>query len=129
MTVKITLKGFDKFKTNMTRLAQLNGFEVELDSSAQMISTAAAENLDQMVSENASGKLASSLYVTSGEQEFSRRIGTELKYAAFVEFGTLHTPPRPWLAPALEMHKDTILKRFSQVLLRNVIAPNSLREE
>ena len=119
MRMKLAVKGLEKFKSRLENLAQLQGFEAELENSAQRIAATAIENLNQMTTEKSSGKLASSLTVTSGGQEFSRRIGTDLKYAAFVEFGTVRTPPKPWLSSALATEKQTIIKRLGDLLLRD----------
>ena len=119
MRMKLAVKGLESFKKKLENLKQLQGFEAELDSSAQAVASAAVENLDQMVSEKSSGKLASSLTVTSDGQGFSRIISTKLKYAAFVEFGTVRTPPRPWLGSALAAQKDTIKQRLGNLLLSN----------
>ncbi len=123
-----TIKGLERFKKTLKNLAQLQGFDAELERSAQTIAATATENLGQVISESSSGKLASSLSVTSGDQEFSKRIGTELKYAAFIEFGTVRTPPRPWLSTALVTEKSSIKNRLRELLLRNATATTSAGE-
>ncbi len=125
--INLKIQGLESFKKNLENLAQLQGFDAELEYSAQTIAVTAVENLGQMVSENSSANLASSLTVTSGDQEFSKRIGTELKYAAFVEFGTVRTPPRPWLSTALVTEKSSIKKRLGDLLLTNATANQGSR--
>jgi len=122
VTVTLAIKGLERFKKNLSNLAQLQGFDTELDLSAQDIAATAVEILSDMTSENSSGELASSLTVTSGDEDFSKRIGTELKYAAFIEFGTVKTPPRPWLSSALALEKPAIKTRLGKLLIKNATA-------
>ena len=124
MTVKLAIKGLDGFKRNLSNLAQLNGFDAELERSAQDIAATAAQNLKQMGAEKPGGKLAASLTVTSGDQEFSKIIGSGLKYAAFVEFGTLRTSPKPWLSSALAAEKPAFKIRIGD-LLRTTATSNT----
>jgi len=122
VTVNLTIKGLEGFKKNLPNLAQLRGFGTELDRSAQAVAATAAEILSDITSENSSGRLASSLTVTAQDGEFSRRIGTELNYAAFIEFGTVKTPPRPWLSSALALEKPAIKTRLGKLLINNATA-------
>lgn len=39
-------------------------------------------------------------------------VGSTLKYAGWLEFGTRQMGARPWLNPALEKNRDNILKTF-----------------
>ena len=124
VTVKLAIKGLERFKRNLSILAQLNGLDAELERSARDIAATAAQNLDQMGAEKPGGKLASSLTVKSGNQEFSKVIGSDLKYASFVEFGTLRTPPKPWLSSALATEKPVIKIRIGD-LLRSTATSNT----
>ena len=49
------------------------------------------------------GKLRKSLNIIS--QGFKREIGSELDYAFWVEMGTEHTAPQPYLRPALNRER------------------------
>jgi len=124
MTVKLTVKGLEGFKGNLSNLAQLKGLDAELERSAQDIAATAAQNLSRMGAEKPGGKLASSLTVTSGDQEFSKIIGSDLKYAGFVEFGTLRMSPKPWLGSALATEKPVIKIRIGD-LLRTTATSNT----
>ena len=42
--------------------------------------------------------------------------GSNLEYAPFVEYGTLDTPARPFLYPALESNKDKIINNFKEAI-------------
>jgi len=124
VTVKLTVKGLERFKKNLSNLAQLQGFDSELERSARDIAATAAKNLSRMGAEKPGGKIASSLTVTTGNQEFSKIIGTNLKYAAFVEFGTVRNPPKPWLSSALATEKPVIKIRIGD-LLRTTATSNT----
>lgn len=53
-------------------------------------------------------------------EENTAYVGSNLKYAAWLEFGTEHTEPRPWLAPALEK-ASTQVARFMQEAINSGI--------
>ena len=127
VTVKLVIKGLEGFKKNLSNLAQLKGLDAELERSAQGIAATAAQNLSRMGAEKPGGKLASSLTVKSGNQEFSKVIGSDLKYASFVEFGTLRTPPKPWLSSALATEKPVIKNRISNLLLTTATSKTDAR--
>lgn len=134
MTMKVALNGLARFKRGLSDLSQLSGLDAELDIAAKTIATTAAENLMQITTPTTSGKLTDTLRVSPGEQEFSRRIGSGMKRAVFLEFGTLHTPSQPWLSAALAAEKLTIVKRLSDWLLlkarrRSVTGTHELKRE
>jgi len=124
----LTVQGLESFKKKLENLSQLQGFDAELEGAAKTIAATAVVNLDQVVSEKSSGKLASSLTVTSGDKEFSKRISTNLKYAAFVEFGTVRIPPRPWLSTALVTEKSAIKKYLGELLLTTATSRTAVKE-
>ncbi len=127
VTVKLTIKGLGRLKKNLSNLAQLQDFDSELERSAQEIAATAAQNLSRMGAEKPGGKIASSLTVKSGDREFSKIIGSDLKYAGFVEFGTLRTPPKPWLSSALATEKPALINRISNLLLTTVTSNTGAR--
>jgi HK97 gp10 family phage protein len=49
-----------------------------------------------------SGRLASSIEVEAATDAIQVDIAATARHAAFVEFGTLRSPARPFLAPALQ---------------------------
>jgi hypothetical protein len=55
-----------------------------------------------------SGRLVGSIThnVSPGEVE----IGTNVYYGKYLEFGTSHHPPYPWLFPAVELKKPEIIE-------------------
>jgi HK97 gp10 family phage protein len=59
------------------------------------------------------GRLVSSIAaekVGGGEYE----VGTGLNYGEFLEMGTVNMRPRPWLIPALEFHRNDLLKNIEK---------------
>ncbi len=48
--------------------------------------------------------------------EFTGRVGTGLKYGAYLEFGTLKMEPRPWLSTAVE----TVSEEIGEIFERNL---------
>jgi len=127
MTVKLAIKGLDGLMKNLSNLAQLIGFDAELERSAHDIAATAAQNLEQMGAEKPGGKLAASLTVTSGDQEFSKIIGTNLKYGTFIEFGTLRSPPKPWLSSALAAEKPAFKIRIGDLLQTTAMSNTGVR--
>jgi len=47
------------------------------------------------------GRLVQSIKFDFKDQGLTGRVGTNLNYGAWLEFGTEHTAARPWLAPAI----------------------------
>lgn len=128
MTVTVSLKGLETFKKKLATLGEASRFEDDLKTSAHAIAISAAENLSQVTSSAASGKLQSSIDVSPGDHSLSWRIGTQLQHGAYIEFGTVNTVARPWLSPTLADEKQNILTRLRQLLRQSFTensAPNS----
>jgi HK97 gp10 family phage protein len=58
------------------------------------------------------GKLRQSIKFDMATNGESGRVGSNLKYAAWLEFGTEKMAPRPWLSVAVDNLKDEISKTF-----------------
>ena len=48
--------------------------------------------------------------VSRGAAGLSARVGTNLEYAPYIEFGTSNTPAQPFLHPAAEAERDHFLR-------------------
>lgn len=59
------------------------------------------------------GKLVASIAVEK-EKEANYLVGSNLDYAAFLEFGTSKTGPRPWLEPAMRQNIGELNKNISK---------------
>jgi HK97 gp10 family phage protein len=58
------------------------------------------------------GKLAQSIEQNIDLIHLTGQVGTNLKYGAWLEFGTNKMAPRPWLYPAVQQNKDKIREMF-----------------
>lgn len=56
------------------------------------------------------GRLRASInhIVTKEPNDVYVEIGTNVEYSKYLEFGTSHNPPYPWLFPAVEMKRSEI---------------------
>lgn len=64
----------------------------------------------------ATGDLAASLELADLTREGDWAVTTDMEYAPFVEFGSAHAPPHPFLMPAVEAHRnDFIVKETAAV--------------
>ena len=63
------------------------------------------------------GRLANSIQFQT-ETAMSVTVGSQLAYAASLEFGTSTIRPRPAWRPAVEAGRDTFLRRLSDALAR-----------
>ena len=62
------------------------------------------------------GILASSIEVKQvGNNVY---VFTGKKYGKYLELGTLHIAPRPWLKPSLKEHRDDIQKNIGRAIMR-----------
>ena len=68
------------------------------------------------------GKLRDSIHAEEHMQEACMEItvGSDLAYAASVELGTLQSPPRPYLAPALRVREDALTDSIKRAVRRAV---------
>lgn len=80
---------------------------------AELVAAAAKANVPKRT-----GDLAAAIHVeNTGRQEYTVVAGDRSAfYAHFVEFGTSHSAPHPFLVPALESSKDAIESLVAQSL-------------
>lgn len=72
-----------------------------LEQAAQLVSTTA-----KAIVPRRTGKLADSIaYVIEGEEA---KVGSDARYARFVEMGTRNMSARPYLRPSIDQNKGTI---------------------
>jgi len=60
------------------------------------------------------GRLRSS--ITHEVEGTTGRVGTNVKYALFLELGTERMAPRPYLRPALHKNEKAILQLFKKII-------------
>lgn len=100
-----------------TRLPQITAdLAVKLDAAA----LAAAERIKQAAKDNvpvATGRLRDAIHVEHDGDGYMVVAGdNETFYGHIVEHGGVHTPPRPFLVPALENNRGEILKMTALTL-------------
>lgn len=54
------------------------------------------------------GTLARSIEIDWNREQLTALIGTNLKYGLWLELGTVHIEPRPWLFPAFDAHVEDV---------------------
>lgn len=87
-------------------LALANRCHAACEPTAHAIREEAAENLgDAGEHPYATGYLAGSLEVIELDREGDWAVATDVEYAPYVEYGTAHAPPHPFLGPAVEAHR------------------------
>lgn len=59
------------------------------------------------------GRLVQSIRFEFTDGARTALIGTNLKYGAYLEFGTLNIAPRPWLSKAFELETKNAVELFS----------------
>lgn len=62
------------------------------------------------------GRLVASIKTESSAGGLIFRVGTNLRYGRFLEFGTLKMAARPWLARTLRLNVKTISKNIAREL-------------
>jgi HK97 gp10 family phage protein len=62
------------------------------------------------------GRLRNSIAVELEEGGMNGAVGTNVKYAPFVEFGTSRTPAQPYLLPAFEEERAVFIERLKREL-------------
>lgn len=58
----------------------------------------------------------------TGDHTAEARVGTNLEYGPFMEFGTIHIAPRPYLRPAFDKNKTAVMTTVAEIL-KGFVAP------
>lgn len=77
-----------------------------------------AEGYAKMKCPWATGNLRNSITHETDDSEMVERIGSDVEYAAYVEYGTSKTKAQPFLEPAVTDHVDEY-KRIAENFLKN----------
>jgi phage gpG-like protein len=62
------------------------------------------------------GTLVKSIGFEIDKEKLKGRVGTNLKYGAWLEFGTSNIAARPWLRPAFMKHQKAIVEALKKAL-------------
>ena len=101
----------------------LGGFTVQSSSKKSIQSSPADPETGRSKPGNPpktdTGRLVNSIFVDIEQTErgLSVRVGTNVKYGTYLEFGTRTVQARPWLGPALFRHKAAINKLVARAVL------------
>lgn len=60
------------------------------------------------------GALISSIQHWVSDDGLSIAVGSNLEYSSYLEFGTMHILPRPYLQPATDLNRDAIVARIQK---------------
>lgn len=66
------------------------------------------------------GALAESIESTVEIPHTKATVGTDIEYAAALEFGTSRMPPRPFMGPAASRAMSRLYPRFERILTRTI---------
>ena len=66
------------------------------------------------------GRLVQSIKFDFKKDGIVGRIGSNLKYAVWLEFGTEHMAPRSWLAPAVEDASQEVAEIFERAIKNGI---------
>lgn len=68
------------------------------------------------------GKLVNSIAVEMDWNDTSAEVGSNLDYAAYLEFGTKKMEPRPWLSPAVNGNVGNMQKNITKAAMTAIKA-------
>lgn len=68
------------------------------------------------------GKLVSSIAVEMDYKRNEAEVGSNLDYAAFLEFGTVKMEPRPWLKPAVSANRENMRDNIKKAVIATIKA-------
>lgn len=93
----------------LNKLASPSSYNNALEASGEAIVNTAKDNCPV---ETGALKESIKTETTNGKSV----TGSDVEYAPFVEYGTLDTPAKPFLYPALEKNKDKIIDNFKEAI-------------
>jgi HK97 gp10 family phage protein len=110
LTVRVVVKRND-----------LSKIRAAIDAGAPRIIQTGAYNLEAGAKAKApvlTGTLRRSIHTVMSLGGLRAVIGPSVLYGKFVEFGTRHVPPRPYLRPAYERVVPQVVEQFKALLRR-----------
>lgn len=111
-----------------TRVERTNGSRRLRDAVRAAMADAVAAGADDIRDEargqfgspgapkNDTGHLRDSIFARVVPGGLSAEVGTDVKYGAYLEFGTRRMAARPWLHPAFEAAKHRVRTRLREAL-------------
>ncbi len=125
MTLKVSVKGMDRLARKLQRLQrdQRRALAEAVEESAEELRDELKDVLGREGAgasapgtppQSDTGRLADSLFVEIDADGLGARVGSDLDYAAHLEFGTTKMAARPWLQPTFERMKPKIVRRLAK---------------
>ncbi len=105
--MSVTIKSYRKEREKEI----IDSLQKGLEKTGQIVERQAKINVTQSPPSHPqvqTGRLRSSIMHEVGQGEVV--IGTNVIYGKYLEFGTSHNPPYPWLFPAVESSKPQIIE-------------------
>lgn len=100
---------FNKFPDAALKLRQRSG-QITQQSAGRIAATA------KRLAPVRTGHLRDSIEAIKGSGPFSYDVVAGAEYAAYVEYGTRHNAPHPYLRPAFEQERPTFLGEMDKLL-------------
>jgi len=110
--VGVEIKGIEELNINVGRVG--NALEKAIPR-ALKLSGLVVEGKAKLLAPVDTGRLRNSIKSVM-QSKTVVRVGTNVFYAKFMEFGTVFISPRPFLRPALRLSKNKIKQIFRSVL-------------
>lgn len=111
---KFTLRGSEEMKRKLRDISnEVGGRKAQ---AALRLAAAPIVNRAKELAPVRTGTLRRSIAVEDGPGELEVSIGTDVEYAIFQEFGTVHMAARPFLRPALEQEGPAFGKELASIL-------------
>ena len=117
MDKAVELKNFDK---DMGRMIKRND-KVRSETKKQIaLSTLAIHNQARRKVPVAEGRLKSSIAIDIRDRGLTSFIGTNVKYAVWVEEGTRRQRAQPYLQPAFDKEEKVFIKKIKEIVKREM---------
>jgi len=100
-------------------IKQLRFYQLKKKDQIRGIITSGAFDIDRDAKKGApviTTRLRSSIHPEFQRNGLGALVGTDVEYAAFVEFGTSKQEAQPYLRPAFEKHNPRIVKDIIKIL-------------
>lgn len=116
MSNKVQIKGLDDLKAAFAKLDKT--MQGQTLKNAVRAGSLPIQNTAVVRCPKKSGNLSRSIHteITGTNTYVQADIGTDVEYAPYVEFGTIHQSAQPYLRPAFDEQKDNAIKEIGDAL-------------
>ena len=118
--MSVTLKGFKSLERKLSRLprALKDSLEAELPKTVEVV-----EQEAKRLAPEDTGELRSKITTEpqpSGQHEVAVALVSNAPHSSFVEFGTSDTPAQPFMRPATDQNKHTVVNSQARATKRAI---------